>query len=247
MTTTMYPTREGYELARPLLMPDATSFADVLEYISEWDHETMTHRSGVAPAGRPMPRYIVADNDGARLVDDLTKLAGLAPAAHGRGGTANEIGPFATIERPASSATYDNPARRAIAIRATDETCAVLADRLVTPDDHLSFSVIVHERDDRPARALILASHGYIIGSHWLAYVDPATIPAYPYGRRDERSRQLYRDLEQNERRPMMTSRECPAHGRRIVTRDGSGLAATIYPDGSLVRTWHDGTVTREP
>jgi hypothetical protein len=49
----IYETPEGYVLARPLTMPDARSFAEVLTYHSEWDHEFMNGRSRqlVRPSG----------------------------------------------------------------------------------------------------------------------------------------------------------------------------------------------------
>lgn len=43
-----YPTPEGFELHRPLLMPDARAFTDVLTIERPWDFTTMNHRSGVA-------------------------------------------------------------------------------------------------------------------------------------------------------------------------------------------------------
>ncbi len=167
--TDMYETREGFTLARPLLMPDARSFADVLEYVREWDHETMSHRSGRLPANhdRPEPRYIGADGHGAQLLRSLTNLAGL-PAHDPR--ERNEIGPYCTVDM----AQLGGPKYRGIAVRATDATIDALAPRIVTSDDHLSFKLIAHAGT---ARVLVIAEHSQILGSHWLAYIDPATVP----------------------------------------------------------------------
>jgi hypothetical protein len=82
----------------------------------------------------------------------------------------NEIGPYCTVN--ARGDRY-----RGIAVQARQNVLDVVAPRIVTPDDHLSFEIIEHK--DRN-RALVILSHNYIIGSHWLAYIDPATIPARP-------------------------------------------------------------------
>lgn len=148
MQDTMYATPEGFELYRPLLLPDARTFADVLTYVREWDHATMTGAGGRVPE------------------PDLVPLA----RTIGR----NALGPFCTIKTLAGGV---GPAmsRRSVAVVATDAVLKVIRPRIVTPDDHLSFKVIEHQGT---GRALVIAEHGYIIGSHWLAYIDPATIPA---------------------------------------------------------------------
>ena len=139
--TDTYTTPEGFTLPRPLLLPDARSFTDVLGYVREWDHATMSHNAGVVPRPdlRPEP---------AKIGD-------------------NEVGPFCSIRLVDS--------RRSIAVRATQAVLDAVAPRIVTGDDHLSFQIIEHKGT---GRALVILEHGYIIGSHWLAYIDPATIPA---------------------------------------------------------------------
>ena len=211
-----YTTPEGFWLARPLLMPDARSFADVLTLRGEW-----SHARGYVPPCEPV-----------RL-----------PAG---GADRNEIGPFGVIE------TLDGtgPRRRAVALEPTAAALDAIAARgLVTPDDHLSWAIIIHPaRDDRPSRALVILEHGAIIGSLWLAYVDPETIPPYPFATRDRRMAELYRALDDAGRRPMLTDRGLPdVHAFRIVTRaDGPILEAIIYPDGAVRRVWADGTETLE-
>lgn len=140
-----YTTPEGFELPRRLLMPDARSFADVLEYVREWDYATMSHKPGKVPRPDLLP----------------------APRLIGR----NVVGPFCSI----NLSQLGGPAHRSIAVRATDAVLDVVAPRIVTPDDHLSFKVIGHKGT---GRALVILEHGYIIGGHWLAYIDPATVPA---------------------------------------------------------------------
>lgn len=136
-----FTTPEGFVLARPLLLPDARTFAEVLTYEREWYHATMSHYAGVVARPELVPR----------------------PRMIGR----NELGPFCTVKT-----TRDG--RRSIAVTATDAVRDVIRPRIVTDDDHLSFKVIEHAES---GRALVIAEHGYIIGSHWLAYIDPATIP----------------------------------------------------------------------
>ena len=142
---------------RPILLPDAGTFAEVLEYVREWDHYDMTHTAGE----RRRPGLVPAP----RLIGE------------------NEIGPFATLElEQLASLELEQPARRSFAVRATDEVLEVLAPRIVTPDDHLSFRLIGHASSGRVA---VFCQHGYISGSHWLANVDPASLPAYPFAARD--------------------------------------------------------------
>lgn len=76
----------------------------------------------------------------------------------------NEIGPY----------LYFRDHRPSMAVRATDAVMEVVTPRLVTPDDTLSFEIVEHES----GFALVILSHGYIIGSHWLAYIYPDTIPS---------------------------------------------------------------------
>jgi hypothetical protein len=85
------------------------------------------------------------------------------PAMIGR----NELGPFC-------SARLLGGERRSMAVRALPAVVDVIAPRIVTDDDHLSFDIITHETNNR---ALVIASHGHIIGSHWLAYIDPQSLP----------------------------------------------------------------------
>jgi hypothetical protein len=123
-------------------------------------------------------------------------------------------------------------------------------DRIVTDDDHLSFKVIIHgEREGRPARALIILSHGHIIGSHYLAYVDPATLPAYPFAARDASSERVAAEIK-NARHEVYRCRASEPH--EIVYRpfvrvkprrfgepygyDWQGGPITIKASGKIVR-----------
>lgn len=131
---------------RAILLPDVRDFGDLLEYVAEWDHETMSGYAGKPP--------MIAGKDlGERAIGE------------------NVISPFTTINTPLSK-------HRAIAARATDVALAAVAPRIVTPDDRLSWRVIEHVGT---GRALVILEHGYIIGSHWVAYIDAATI-AMPNG-----------------------------------------------------------------
>lgn len=147
-TDETYTTPEGFELSRKLLLPDARSFSDVLEYVREWDSSTMSHHNGVVP--RP------------ELVPEPAKIGD------------NKVGPFCSVQIEGADGKRG---RRSIAVQARQAVLDVVEPRIVTPDDRLSFEIIEHKGT---GRALVLLSHSYIIGSHWLAYIDPATIPAPP-------------------------------------------------------------------
>lgn len=139
----------------PLLMPDADSFADVLEYLGEWQNPPKHEPD-------PEPRYIPAETP------EATAWERQAWTRHPDG--RNRIGPYCTVDL----AQLGGAAHRSMAVRATDAVLEAVAGRIVTPDDDLSFSIVAHETT---GRALVVLSHGYIIGSHWLAYINPATIP----------------------------------------------------------------------
>ena len=196
-----YTTPEGFYLSRAPLLPDARSFSDVLEYLGEWDHETMSHRGGKEPTRAVPPRTI------------------------GR----NEIGPFATIDGAGS--------HRAIAVRATDAVINAVAGQIVTDDDHLSFTIHIHK--DRN-RALVTLQHGYIIGSHWLAYIDVDTLPAYPYAARDKRKADLVEAMRGNDYTPFV--RNLPGGDIELSTRDNPDIKALIRADGTSELTWPDGS-----
>lgn len=123
-------------IARIVLLPDAHSFADVLEYLGDRKDE----REDAA---------VVAELDGNRITSycsvDLSQVGG--------------------------------PRYRSINVKPTEAVLDVVRPRIVTPDDTLSFQIIAHEQS---GKALVIMQHGYIIGGHWLAYIDPATIPAPP-------------------------------------------------------------------
>jgi hypothetical protein len=172
----MYTTPEGFELSRPLLLPDARSFSDVLEYLGEWKPE-YSHRSGRREEEPPGVRYLSTRE---------TALGGTMGALLEMGGMSrdtdavNEIGPYCSVDL----SQLGGPRSRSMAVRATDAVLDAVRPRIVTDDDHLSFELIAHA--DRN-RVLVILKHGHISGSHWLAYIDPDTIPAYPFAARDSR------------------------------------------------------------
>lgn len=224
----MFTTPEGFELSRPILLPDARSFSDVLEYLGEWDqfkdYESPSRFAGNPPA----PRYVPETTPEA----DAWERKAWTRHSDGR----NRVGPFATVDL----SQIGGKSHRSIAVRATDAAIEAVAPRIVTADDDLTFKLVAH--GDRN-RVLVILEHDYIIGSHWLAYIDPATIPAYPYELRDEKKNALYRDLDEAGAKPMV--RGLPGGEIEIVTRDGSNRKATIHADGTYELTWPDGSETR--
>lgn len=82
----------------------------------------------------------------------------------------NVLGPYCTVDL----SQVGGAKHRSMAVHPTQAVLDVVRDRIVTDDDRLSFRIIAHSGRER---ALVILEHGYIIGSHWLAYVDVATIP----------------------------------------------------------------------
>lgn len=142
--TDTYKTPEGFELARKLLLPEVRSFSELFTVVRPWDHETMSHRSGVVAHPELVPEPAMIGN--------------------------NELGPYLSFRNGV-------PGHRdysGMAVQASRIVVEAIEPRIVTDDDHLSFQVIYHKERNR---CLVIAEHNYIIGSHWLAYIDPATIP----------------------------------------------------------------------
>lgn len=158
---------------RRILMPDARTFADVLEYLAEWDHASMSATGGTVPSSRPDAQHLPASGTGAEILRSILDIGGFpVPGAD----ETNEIGPFCTI-RTAGPTRHGlaGSGRRSVAVRATPAALAAVADQLVTSDDRLSWEVIEHAGT---GRALVILSHGQIIGSHYVAYIEASTIPA---------------------------------------------------------------------
>lgn len=149
-----FTTSEGLYLAQPLLLDDARSFDDVLIYEGAYHrdlaHETITK----APAHS------------------------LATAFFGDTVSRNRIGSYCSVDL----SQVGGERWRSISVSLTDEAMEALLGRLVTTDDSISFKIIAHDRSQhgQPNRALVIAQHSQIIGSHYVAYIDPATIPAVP-------------------------------------------------------------------
>src|SRR5690606_26566987 len=66
------------------------------------------------------------------------------------------------------------PRHYAIRLEPTEEVVSVLRRELVTDDDVLSWQIIGHKDT---GLALVIVKHGQIIGSRWIAYVDPSSVP----------------------------------------------------------------------
>lgn len=156
MSGLVYVTPEGYELARELLLPDARSFLDVFELASVWKYG---NEHAYAPV--LLPAGPVGDT-----LEAILGLAGLPPKDPA---SRNEVGPYCSVQARTASWALDVVPRPAV--------LEAVAPRLVTPDDRLSWEIIEHSAT---GRALVLLQHGRIIGSHWVAYIDPATIPGRP-------------------------------------------------------------------
>lgn len=144
--TETFRTPEGFDLPKPLLLPDVRDFNDLFDYVREWDHATMTAKSGVVPNSELVPLPA--------LVDDL------------------EIGPFLSVKLAGG--------QRSMAIEATALTVNALAQpskvfAAIRHEGQISFELIEHARN---GRVLVTAQHNQSTRSQYLAYIDPATIPA---------------------------------------------------------------------
>lgn len=205
----------------PILLPDVHTFGELLEYCGEWLPE-MTGRNGEPSTPGVDPRYIPDEpvkswrNDGSRVQ--------------------NEIGPFCTIDL----SQLGGPKHRSIVVRATDAVLEAVAPRIVTDDDHLSFRLIGHKHT---GRVLVVLQHGHISGSHWLAEIDPATIPEYPFAARDARWTELTGALRDAGKTPFR--RDLPGGALELTTRDDPSIRAIVNADGTSELTWPDGSKSR--
>jgi hypothetical protein len=141
-----FTTPEGFELPKRLLLPDVRDFADLFEYVREWDHATMTAKDGVIPKPDLVPTPVLVDN--------------------------MRIGPFLSFRRTG----------RCLAIRPTPATVAAVATpsekfATIRNEGTVGFELIEHTHT---GRVLVTAKENQALSSHYLAYIDPATIPAVP-------------------------------------------------------------------
>lgn len=138
-----------------ILMPTATSFYDVFAQATPWQFGT--------PHAFEPTRVVMGSEAVAKLyafVFGTEKVVGGLRQG-------NELGPFCSVKARETRWTLD--------VVAADATVAAVRARIVTPADSLGFEIIEHSR-----YALVIAQHNAILGGHWLAYIDPSTIPGRP-------------------------------------------------------------------
>jgi protein-L-isoaspartate O-methyltransferase len=199
-----------------------------------------------------MPRPVaLATRDFAEVIDYLGEWdivdgtaarrpdAGASRAPAGRLLAGNEVGPYCTLDL----SQLGGPAHRAIAAIPTKATLTVLRSRIVTRDDHLHFKAIGHEQT---GRVLVIASHGKIIGEHWLAYVEADTLPPYPYAQRDERVEETCQSLREGGHSPYVRRLEDGVIEVEPAER-GPGIKASIDALGAVTRLWGNGRRSVEP
>jgi protein-L-isoaspartate O-methyltransferase len=197
-------------LLRPLALT-TRDFADVLEYLGEWENED----------GAAAPRSEVR----------------CAPAGRMLGG--NQVGPYCAI----TLTQLGGPNHRAIAARATDATLDALRPLVVTDNDTLHFQLVGHEQ---AGRVLVIVRHGKILGDHWLAYVEPDTLPPYPYAQRDERVEETCQSLRDSGHTPYMRRLEDGVIEVEPSER-GTKIKTSIDAVGAVTRTWGNGRSIVEP
>lgn len=145
-----YTTPEGFPLYRPLMMPDAREFGEVLTAERAWDFETMNHRSG---------------KRGPETPDEITVHGSPASLAY----------PDRIVSRFCS--VRNMPAGRGhMLVTPTEATLDVLRGDEFQFFDRVGFEAIYHASTDR---VLIVAGASGLIASRWLAYVRLDSVPVF--------------------------------------------------------------------
>jgi predicted RNA methylase len=157
---------------------------------------------------------------------DGAHVAAYARTLPAPGGKPNTLGPYCTIDLHEVGL---GPAHRAIIVRANDTVVNALAESIVVGDDTLYFRIAADSDSDR---ALVVVRHNRISGLRWLAYIDPATIPRYPYRKRDQRVDALYADLARRKRRPWVHHH--PDGSIALHTEPPARLPIVVSADGTL-------------
>lgn len=203
------------------------------------------------PADELCRPVALATRDLAEVIEYLGEwdIVDVAPAGGAAGGATrtiagrllagNEIGPYCTIDL----SQFGGPEHRAIAAVPTDATLDALRSRIVTDDDQLHFTLVGHAQTNR---VLVIASHGKIVGGHWLAYVEADTLPPYPYAQRDERLQELCQALRDAGHSPYVRRLE---DGVIEVepAEQGTGIKASIDALGGVTRSLPGGRRNVEP
>jgi predicted RNA methylase len=203
------------------------------------------------PADELCRPVALATRDLAEVIEYLGEwdIVDVAPAGGAAGGATrtiagrllagNEIGPYCTIDL----SQFGGPEHRAIAAVPTDATLDALRSRIVTDDDRLHFTLVGHAQTNR---VLVIASHGKIVGGHWLAYVEADTLPPYPYAQRDERLEELCQALRDAGHSPYVRRLE---DGVIEVepAEQGTGIKASIDALGGVTRSLPGGRRNVEP
>lgn len=140
---------------RRILLPDVLSFGELFAEAQPWTYGP-PHAFGptrIHMRNEPVLKLYAAVFGGPKIAEDYER--------------GNELGPYCHVEARGG--------RWALDVRPTDAVVEAVAERIMTPDDRLSFRIIEHAES---GWALVIAQqHGQILGDHWLAYVDPTGIP----------------------------------------------------------------------
>jgi hypothetical protein len=143
-----YVTPEGFRLYRPLLLPDARRFDEVLTAEKAWDFATMNHRNGHAQPETPA----VLRREHPNLRD--WKI----------------IDRFCSVEAPGRHHLQVTPTQQVVDLIWAEETESLTFAFF----ERVGFKAIYHERNDR---VLILASASNVSNSRYLAYVSLGSVP----------------------------------------------------------------------
>jgi hypothetical protein len=138
---------EERTLARPLRLPDATSFGELFEFLADWHSG-----SGASREARLSPPVSVTIDCWSAKAPRTVEI---------------ELGPLCVLQLISG--------RRSIAVRPLGATVeAVRPFLLGDQNEAITFRIIEHRET---GRALVIAESSLILQNVWIAYIDPATIP----------------------------------------------------------------------
>lgn len=140
---------------RKIKLPDVVSFDELFDVIAFWDHSLFNHENGVRSPGYPEGARVTL----AQAMPDIGKPARQVSV---------EVGPYCNISRQPTKARYG------LAVTPKQVVLDELRGWMMgDPNESWSFEVIDHGEV-----ALVIANNSLAITGVWLAYIDPATIPA---------------------------------------------------------------------
>ena len=153
----------GRELAREIAQPHVTRFSEVFEDSAPYN--VMTGKSKHPFAPRTLTGRAIATE----LYDDCKAImTGRDKPRHTD--KTMQVGPYCQRRDGGS-----------FSVRCADWVLSRIAERtIIVPGDRMSFEIVDHEN----GWSLVVANHGSILGSVWLAYIKTDSIPSLEAGKK---------------------------------------------------------------